>query len=349
MKDLEAGIWTDETRMRALLESTRAIPWEASAKTWQFTYVGPQAIELLGYPIEDWYGKDFWTSHIHPEDRDAAVAYCLESSGRLKDYDFEYRMIAASGDVVWLHDVVNVSTVNGAADVLRGFMIDITERKLAEARLRDLSGRLIHAQEEERRRIARELHDDLSQRLGLLGLELDRLSQLPGNVADLPERIQGLRQQADALSSDLHRLSYELHPSMITHLGLVAAVRSFCREVSRQQGIRIDFVDRDVPREIPEGVSLCLYRITQETLRNVVKHSGAPDARVELLGSEGGVRLRITDSGIGFDPKARRNGLGLVSMEERLRLVGGEMTIDSRPQAGTRIDVEVPLEAPWNR
>lgn len=340
---LEAGIWTDETRMRALLESTRAIPWEASAKTWGFTYVGPQAEELLGYPIERWYEGDFWTAHIHPEDREAAVAYCLESSGRLRDYDFEYRMIAADGHAVWLHDVVNVRSVNGVPELLCGFMIDITARKLAEARLRDLSGRLIHTQEEERRRIARELHDDLSQRVGLLSMELDRLSRTPGDAVDLRERIGKLRKQADALSTDLHRLSYELHPAMITHLGLVAAVRSFCRELSRQQGIRIDFLDRGVPRDMPEDVSLCLYRIAQESLRNVVKHSGAAEAGVELVGGEGSVRLRIVDSGVGFDPEGSRNGLGLVSMEERLRLVGGEMTIESQPDRGTRVEVRVPL------
>ena len=101
----EDGIWTSETRLRALLESTRAIPWEASAKTWQFTYVGPQAVELLGYPIDRWYEKDFWTAHIHPDDRQAAVEYCVQSSARFKDYDFEYRMIDSSGNAVWLHDV----------------------------------------------------------------------------------------------------------------------------------------------------------------------------------------------------------------------------------------------------
>jgi len=339
------GIWTSETRLRALLESTRAIPWEASAKNWQFTYVGPQAVELLGYPIERWYEKDFWTAHIHPDDRKAALQYCMESSRRFKDYDFEYRMIDSSGNAVWLHDVVNVASVNGAPEFLRGFMIDITDRKLAEARLRDLSGRLIHAQEEERRRIARELHDDMSQRVGLLGLELDRLGQAQVQPSDFAERMQELRKQANDLSSHLHRLSYELHPSMITHLGLVAAVRSFCRELSRQQGIRVEFLDREVPRAMPEDVSLCLFRITQETLRNVVKHSGAADARVELIGEGdgGGVRLRISDSGVGFDPEVCRNGLGLVSMEERLRLVGGEITIDSRPNEGARIDVRVPL------
>ncbi len=340
--------WTagtgSEARLRALLESTRAIPWEASAKTWQFTYVGPQALELLGYPIEQWYEKDFWPRHIHPDDRKFAIEFCLESSARVKDYEFDYRMITSSGNTVWLHDVVSVGSVNGTPETLRGFMIDITERKLAQERLRDLSGRLIHAQEEERRRIARELHDDVSQRLALLSMELDQLSQSGESAAQLVERMQALRMRIHELSSDLHRISYELHPAKLEHLGLVAAVRSFCKELSRQQGIGIQFIDREVPREIPQDVALCLFRIVQESLRNAVKHSGAQEARAELSGSPDAIRLQISDAGIGFDPKdAKRKGLGLVSMEERLRLVGGEITIHSRPSQGTRIDVRVPL------
>jgi PAS domain S-box-containing protein len=144
---------TTEARLRALLESTRAIPWEACAKTWRFTYVGPQAVDLLGYPIEKWYEKDFWTSHIHPDDRKFAIDFCAESAAGCKDYEFDYRMITSAGEAVWLHDVVSVAAVDGAPESLRGFMIDITDRKLAQERLRDLSGRLIHAQEDERRRM----------------------------------------------------------------------------------------------------------------------------------------------------------------------------------------------------
>jgi PAS domain S-box-containing protein len=334
-----------EARLRALLESTRAIPWEANAKTWQFTYVGPQAVELLGYPIESWYEKDFWTSHIHPDDLKFAVDFCQESSARVKDYEFDYRMITSSGSIVWLHDVVSVASVNGSPETLRGFMIDITERKLAQERLRDLSGRLIHAQEEERRRIARELHDDVSQRLALLSMEMDQLSQGPReSPARLVERMQEIRTRIHELSSDLHRISYELHPAKLEHLGLVAAVRSFCKDLSRQHGVRIEFIDRDIPRAIHQDIALCLFRIVQESLRNAVKHSGTAKAQVELSGSPDAIRLRVSDSGIGFDARgSKRNGLGLVSMEERLRLVGGEIAIDSQPSQGTRIDVRVPL------
>jgi len=127
----------NEHRLRQLVESTNAIPWEADAKTWQFIYIGPQAVKLFGFSIEQWREKDFWIDHIHPDDRDYAINYCLESSQHYNEFEFDYRMIMANGSVVWLHDIVNVERKNGELDKLRGFMIDITERKNAEENLRN--------------------------------------------------------------------------------------------------------------------------------------------------------------------------------------------------------------------
>jgi PAS domain S-box-containing protein len=119
-----------------LVESTNAIPWEADAKTWQFTYVGPQAVGLLGYPVRQWYEQDFWADHLHPEDREYAIKYCQDSSYRFDDYEFDYRMITANGDVVWLHDIVKVGKKNGEIDTLRGYMINVTERRKMEEEMR---------------------------------------------------------------------------------------------------------------------------------------------------------------------------------------------------------------------
>ncbi len=127
----EGGLDEIEEPSRQFLEATRVIPWEADARTWRFTYVGPQAVKLLGYPQEEWYGENFWTTHIHPEDREHALDFCAESSRKFKEYDFEYRMIAADGQSVWLHDFVGVERVDGQPKTLRGYMIDITERKRA--------------------------------------------------------------------------------------------------------------------------------------------------------------------------------------------------------------------------
>jgi signal transduction histidine kinase len=150
------------------------------------------------------------------------------------------------------------------------------------------------------------------------------------------------------LSSVVHGLSTVLHPSKLEQLGLVAAVRGLCQELARAHGLAIEFSDRSIPASIPGETALCLYRIAQESLSNVIKHSGARHARVDLSGDEGGVSLRVVDDGAGFDGGApdRKEGLGLVSMRERLRLVGGTIAIDARPSAGTRIDVYVPVARP---
>jgi signal transduction histidine kinase len=212
--------------------------------------------------------------------------------------------------------------------------------------LRELGGRLIGSQEDERRRIARELHDDFNQRLSLLSVELEQASQqLPESPARVRELMQDLSNRTQELSTDVHRLSHRLHPAKLELLGLVAAVKSFCKELSRQEGARIEFTHRKVPTSIPEDVALCIYRIVQEALRNVVKHSGTGEARVELTGGRDAIRLQVSDSGVGFKPDSVKasGGLGLVSMRERLRLVGGEFSIESQPSRGTRVDIRVPL------
>lgn len=213
-----------------------------------------------------------------------------------------------------------------------------------EADLRDLSSYLIAAQEEERARIARELHDDLSQRMALLLIGLDQLNQ------QLPEKshreqLSLLATAADEISTDLRDISHQLHPAKLEALGLVAALSSHCRELSSRHRIQIRFERHDVPAQLPSDLTLCLYRILQEALRNVLKHSGAVKATVILRRSSVGIELSISDAGSGFTMVPRRSGggLGLISIQERLRLVKGNLTIESAPSRGTRISAWVPL------
>ena len=199
-----------------------------------------------------------------------------------------------------------------------------------------------------RRRIAGELHDDLNQSLALLAVELDLLAQSPpGTGAPLEVQLRGLSGRVKQMSSAVHDLSHQLHPAKVEQLGLVAALRGLCGGVGPAHGLSIDFVTEGVPESIPGDTALCLYRIAQEALRNVIKHSGARHARVELRGGQDSVTLCVSDDGSGFDTAsvADKEGLGLVSMRERLRLVGGEIAIDSRPAGGVRIDVRIPLVA----
>jgi signal transduction histidine kinase len=237
--------------------------------------------------------------------------------------------------------------------LISGLLVQRMNRRRAEdglresqRELRELTGKLLVAQETERRRIARDLHDDLNQDLALLAVELDLLGQKPvESAAQFAGQVQEMSARVKHLSSSVHDLSHQLHPSKLGQLGLVASVRSLCRELAQGHGLPIEFTQQEVPAAIPEDTALCLYRIVQEALRNTVKHSGARHAGVELSGSAGAIRLRIVDDGAGFDPGLveGKGGLGLVSMRERLHLVGGALSIDSRPSGGTRIDVRVPL------
>jgi PAS domain S-box-containing protein len=589
----EESLYVKEERHRRLLEATDVLPWEADGETWQFTYVGPQAPKLFGYPVEQWYQKDFWIDHLDPRDRTQAIEFCLAHSQVDQQYDFEYRMVSADGRVVWVHDFVSVTSEGGRPKALWGFMADITERKRTaeqfrlvveatpsgmlmvdqagtirlvnaelekqfgysrqellgqpvelliperfraqhpthranffaapsvlamgierellgvrkngsempieigispvtisednyvlasiiditdrkrtenalresekrfrlmadtapvmvwmsgpdkrcmyfnkgwleftgrpierelgdgwvenvhpddlascleiysaafdarkdfimeyrlrradgeyrwiwdtgvprfeasgyfagyigsckditdrkqtEDSLREISGRLISAQEEERGRIARELHDDMNQRVALMAIELEQLEQqAPISAAQLRDSIHQLLNKSRQLSADLHTLCHSLHPSKLEHVGLATAIRSFCDEIAHRLDLRIDCVYRDVPRDLPKNIALCLYRVVQEAIHNVVKHSGARDATVEITGSPSLIMVSVSDSGVGFGPDstAVNAGLGLVSMRERARLVGGEFSIQSQPSQGTRIEVRVPL------
>jgi signal transduction histidine kinase len=216
--------------------------------------------------------------------------------------------------------------------------------QLEEERLK-LSGRLIHAQEEERSRIARDLHDDLNQRLGLLAFGLTAISRrLPKEEAN---HVQELWEQATSLSKDVHRLSHELHPSALEHLGLGGAARALCDEVSKQKKVNVEFSEKNIPVQLPAETSLCLFRILQESLNNVCKHSHASVASVKLRRVRDGIRLTVQDDGIGFDPRDEHNraGLGLLSMNERLRLLGGRIAIDSVPSKGTTVKAWVAINA----
>ncbi len=342
---------TTEIRQKAaehlqrLLDATHILPWEADFSTSLFTYVGEQAVTILGYPLEEWYESDFWSRRLHADDRDRAIATSNSYIETRNNYELEYRMIARDGRTVWLHNVVSVDREGGVPKAIRGFSIDITESKLKEAALSELSGRLINAQEEERRRLARELHDDLNQRMALLSIEIEQLGQKVRPAA-LRQRLENLQCQAQEISADIHRMSYKLHPSKLDHLGLSAAIKSLCQELSNAGQIEVHFCEHEAAVNVPADITLCVFRIAQEALRNCVKHSGANVARVDLSCGEDKITLSVTDDGSGFDVKSEsmRKGLGFTSMRERLRIVNGTMCVTSRPMEGTRIEVSVPLK-----
>jgi len=230
-----------------------------------------------------------------------------------------------------------------------GIGVDVTDNKLAEAALSSVNRRLIEAQEQERTRIARELHDDIGQRLALLVIELDpHQHHLP---TDIGSRMGELWKQTSEIAGGIQSLSHELHSSKLEYLGLVAAMRSFCQEFGEKQSVEIDFQSDDVPSPLPNDVPLCLFRVLQEALRNSTKHSGVQHFEVRSWATSGQLHLTIRDSGSGFDARAARKGrgLGLISMEERMKLVKGSLSIDSQPNRGTTIHASVPISSSDDR
>jgi PAS domain S-box-containing protein len=236
---------------------------------------------------------------------------------------------------------------------------DITERKLAEealrkrekelsrshAKIRELAGKLMSAQEEERRRISRELHDDLNQKVAALSIMISTITHQLALEESLRNQLEMVHTYSAEIADGIHRLSHELHPAVLEHVGLPAALRAYVAEFSRLENIRVELTVSDAVEAIPHDAAVCLYRIAQESLRNIVKHSGADHAEMTLTMDERAVCLHVIDSGSGFDLSSARNngGLGLASMEERIRLVQGSFRISTQPGGGSKLLATIPL------
>ena len=263
-------------------------------------------------------------------------------------YELVLEMVRADGTHRWVSargEAQRDST--GHIARLRGTVQDITERKRAEEALSSVNGRLIEAQESERARIARDLHDDIGQRLALLGVVLADLKGLLPDSSDgeVARSLAALQKQTAEIATDVQALSHELHPPRLLYLGVVAAMRGFCRELSGPKGLEIDFRSENVPSGVPPDVSLCLFRVLQEALQNAVRHSEVRHFDVHLRGTGNTVDLTIRDEGVGFDVDAANQGrgLGLTSMRERLKLVGGELFIESHLTRGTTVVARTPV------
>ncbi len=255
----------------------------------------------------------------------------------IQTYEAELREVARAYDV----SAALPRKANPEGNVARE--PDMTLQRTREE-LQALTANLIHVQDGERRRLSRELHDHLNQRLAMLEVEVQGVEQRSPDSL-IRDQLRSVRSQVAELSDDVRRVAYQLHPSSLDHLGLVIALRSYCAEFARREAIRVKFTHQKVPQPLPQEIASCLYRITEEALRNVAKHGRTKLATVMVSGRDRNIQLAIRDFGVGFDPAAnhKRAGLGIISMEERVRLVGGQLSVVSRPGEGTRIKVNVPL------
>jgi len=348
----EAAARESEERFRLVANTAPVFIWTSGIDK-LCDYVNLPWLEFTGRRPEEEL-RDGWTSAVHPQD----LTFCLDTYtsafDRRERFEMQYRLRRHDGEYRWFFDRgVPRFKPDGSFVGYIGSCIDVTERKLAEDALAGLNGQLIEAQEEERRRIAREIHDDYNQRLAVVANDLDELRELLENSSSVEagQRFRELWNQVSELAADLHSLSHRLHSSTLERLGLVEGVKGFCNEFGGQHGLRVDFTHENVPNSVPPDAALCLFRIAQEALRNVARHSGADRAAVKLEWTGERLHLSIHDHGNGFnsDWRLAQTGIGIRSMEERLRLVGGKLEIYSRHAEGTRIDAWLPFQVAGQR
>lgn len=303
---------------------------------------------LLGLTPEDSHrAQEFWMEHIHPDDRERVQNLSRKVlGGELQRAAVEYRYQHPQRGTLWFSHVSRVMEQGSSGHGVRrlGVICDITERKRAEEALRNFSARLISTQEEERSRLARELHDDITQRLARLAIDVGRSGEFTASQAPM-DTGRNVREELIRLSEDVHALSYRLHPSILQDLGLAEALKAEAERFERQGCCPIEFKVRALPDSVPPEVALCLFRVAQEALRNAARHSAARVVQVYLQGLDDGVQLAVRDDGCGFDPAVQRDrpSLGLLSMQERVRLLAGELEIESAPGQGTTVLTWLPI------
>jgi len=372
-KDEEETLDNSHAFIASVLENLPSMVFVKDAKDLRFIHFNQAGEELLGYSRCELLGKNDYDFFPKEEaDFFTAKDREVLSSGCILNIPEESIQTRDKGPRVLHTKKIPICDAKGTPQYLLGISHDITERKEAEKqlwnakeelerkiikrtaelveanaalqeeiaqrkvvaqKLQELSGELIHAQEEERSRIARDIHDDFSQQLAIIGIELEQMKQEPLSSAEqMSARCADLCQKVRQLSSDLHSLSRELHPSKLDHLGLVAAVRSLSSEIAQRHDVTIECVAHNVQGSLPRTVALCLYRVAQEALRNIVKHSGARQAKVEISGRSGLISMHVRDSGKGFDPKLLAGN-------------NGQVLIQSARLKGTCIEIRVPLPA----
>ncbi|HJT21545.1 MAG TPA: PAS domain S-box protein [Nitrospira sp.] len=303
---------------------------------------GYEAEEVLGESIDRLLPERFRADHAQHID---VFAEAPEASRRMAQ---RREVFGVRKDGTEFPAEASISKLHLEGNVMFTVILrDITDRVRTEHQLQSLATQLMTAQDEERRRISRELHDDINQRLALLAIEMGQVETSTALSVDrVREALRAMAQQLASISDDVRRMAYQFHPSIVDDLGLTSGLARLAQEFSEKTGIKTVVVQEEPPEPLPREVASCLYRIAQESLLNVKKHAGASRVEIELTCDNRGVMLSIHDSGVGFDPErleARPMGLGLINMRERVRSVRGRLDIRSQIGQGTRISVHIPL------
>jgi PAS domain S-box-containing protein len=351
-RDITQRNWVDaelkkseEKFSKAFRESPMALTL-TSAKDHRYLDVNETFERLTGWRRDEVMGRtpvdiEVW---VDPAQRVEFVKRIL-AEGAVRDWEVHYRCKDGAQRVgLGAGELIEI----GDERCILSVVADITDRKRAEEALSGMNRKLIEALEQQRTRIARDLHDDVTQRLALLAIDLDQVQgHLPESDFELRTRIGTIRERAAQIAADVQTMSHELHSSKLEYLGLFAAVKGFCKEFGELQKAKVDFESRDLPTSLSPEISLCLFRVLQEALHNAAKHSGVRHFEVQLSGMSEEILLTVSDLGAGFDSEAamQGEGLGLTSMKERLKLVNGQLSIDSQLKHGTTIQARVPFRS----
>jgi PAS domain S-box-containing protein len=354
-KEAEEKLRESEETFRQLAENIGEVFWMTDPRSGQVVYVSPAYERIWGRSREELAASPAaWQDAIHPEDR---ARLLLKESTRLEEqgHDHVYRILHRDGSIRWIHDRT-FPVRDPAGDIVRmaGIAQDITAQKLAEEdvenllrkvketndQLRRLSRQVVSSQEEERRRLSRELHDQTGQALTALKILLKSIEQdLPPGLETLQARLGEALSVADVTLDQIRNVARGLRPPGLEQVGLNATLEGHCREFARQTRLAIDYCGVEV--DVPDAVGICLYRVAQEALTNVVKHAEAHDVKVILRADSKDITLSIEDDGRGI-ARSQRSGLGLVGMRERLELLGGDLEVQRRETGGTRLRARIP-------
>jgi PAS domain S-box-containing protein len=347
----EEALRTSEARLEAGADLADLAFYEADFERGTM-FVDARLRDICGIPAERLEGLqplEFWVEHLHPDDRQRVLDTREQmQAGAIDKISTEYRYLHPTRGERWMHHARRTAKGDAAGRPIRtlGVLRDVTVRKRAEEELRSLSRRLIRAQEDERALLARELHDDVTQRLAVMAIEAGRGEMIEPGAAQA-QTMKTLREGLVRLSEDIHALAYQLHPSVLEELGLAEALRAECERRARQGHVALSpDLEPVAAGLVGRDAALCLYRVAQEALNNVIRHAQASTAAVVLRRMDGGLLLAVRDDGVGFDSDLARQGrsLGLASMRERVRLANGTLDIESAPGRGTAVVAWVPAE-----
>lgn len=349
----EAVLRESEMRFRVMADTTPSLVWMCDSHG-KITYLNERRASFTGTAPDAEY-SDTWVAYVHTDDLENVLNTFAEALNTRQPFSMEYRLRRKDGVYRWMFDVASPRVNEDGS--FAGFIasaVDTTDQKIAQQALEKISGQLIEAQEKERTRIARDLHDDICQRLALLSVEIEQANRSQnGSPAVAAKSLTEIQKHCAEIATDVQSMSHQLHSSKLDVLGIKAALRGFCREFSNQYEVNVEFKESNMPSDVSKEISLCLFRVAQEALHNAVKYSGVSQFTVELTSRDNEIQLLVNDAGAGFDvERARTNrGLGLLSMQERIQLVHGRFSVNSKTGKGTRILAAVPLvvENRWVR